>query len=59
MLKGEMFMKKAMMSVGLILGLLALGTLSLQVTVAQENEYGALLKVLPNSKQLYGSWGMG
>ena len=44
-------MKKVMMSVGLILGLLALGALSLQVAVAQENEYGPLLKVLPNSKQ--------
>jgi hypothetical protein len=48
--EGRNVMKKVMMSVGLILGLLALGALSLQVGVAQENEYGALLKVLPNSK---------
>lgn len=48
--EGRNVMKKAMMSVGLILGLLALGALSPQVTVAQENEYEALLKVLPNSK---------
>ena len=48
--EGRNVMKKVLMSVGLILGLLALGALSLQVGVAQENEYGALLKVLPNSK---------
>jgi hypothetical protein len=47
--EGRNVMKNVMMSVGLILGLLALGALSLQVG-AQENEYGALLKVLPNSK---------